>query len=189
MYIRINSSRWTWQGQNSSIKFGTWLRHLYTIHKHMTWLWMTYTWITSSIYTVYITYILSHLHLIVIVRLSCSSPGPRRPSTLATLPDPSLSYGHVKAKKEIVPQRGGAPGRPVGRPDYRRRATTWRQQTVWSTGQAAAPRTLRPGRPGPARCAAAPRNTSGQWTNRLPKSIWSSQPTSWCSERGTSCWW
>ncbi len=41
-------------------------------------------------------------------RLSCTDTGPRlppaagkartRPDPLATLPDPSLSYGHVKAK-------------------------------------------------------------------------------------------
>ena len=37
--------------------------------------------------------------------------------------------------------------------------------------RSAAARTLRPGWRGPARCAAAPRNTSGQWTNRLPQSI------------------
>jgi hypothetical protein len=74
---------------------------------------------------------------------------------LATLPDsdPSLSYGH------------GAPGRPVGRPASRRRVAAWQQQTGRPTGRAAAPRTLRPGRRGPARCAAAPRNTSRQWTN------------------------
>ncbi len=44
-------------------------------------------------------------------RLSCTDPGPRRPPAaahtdpLATLTDPSLSYRHVKAKNEIVPQR------------------------------------------------------------------------------------
>ncbi len=58
---------------------------------------------------------------------------------LATLPDPSLSYGHVKAKNETVPQRGGAPGRPVGWPASRRRATAWRPKTGRPTGRAAAP--------------------------------------------------
>jgi hypothetical protein len=91
---------------------------------------------------------------------------------LATLPDPSLSYGHVKAKKETVPQRGGVPGRPVGRPASRRRATAWRPQTGRPTGRAAAPWTLRPGRRGPAQCDAVPRNTSGHWTvNELISTI------------------
>jgi hypothetical protein len=79
--------------------------------------------------------------------------GPLRPPAAArahipaTLPDLSLSYGHVKAKKEIVPLRGGALGRPraVGRPASRRRAAAWRPQTGLPTGRAAGS-LLRPGR-------------------------------------------
>jgi hypothetical protein len=78
---------------------------------------------------------------------------------LATLPDPSLSYGHVKAQKETVPQCGGAPGRPV-RPRPPARLHTALSGVASADGPAdgpgccaldAAPRTARPG---PARCRA-----------------------------------
>jgi hypothetical protein len=99
----------------------------------------------------------AHCHCQAFV-LGSRPSGPRRPPChpQGTLPDPSLSYGHhdVKAKKEIVLQRGGAPGRPVGRPASTRRAAAWRPQTGRPTGRAAAPRTLRPGRRGPQRCGA-----------------------------------
>jgi hypothetical protein len=62
-----------------------------------------------------------------------------------------------RLKKESVPQRGGASGRPIDRPASRRRATAWRPQTGLPTGRAAAPRTLRLGRRGPQRCGAPDR--------------------------------
>jgi hypothetical protein len=49
-------------------------------------------------------------------------------------------------KKEIMPQRGCAPGLPVGWPASRQRAAAWHPQTGQLTGLAAAPQTLRPGR-------------------------------------------
>jgi hypothetical protein len=90
-----------------------------------------------------------------------------------TLPDhdQSRSYGHVKAKNEIVQQCCCATGLPVGWPTSRRGSTAWRQQTGRPTGRAAALRTLRPGLRCPARCTVAPQNTSGQWKNCLPQSI------------------
>jgi hypothetical protein len=102
----------------------------------------------------------AHCHCQAFV-LGSRPSGPRRPPChpQGTLPDPSLSYGHhdVKAKKEIVLQRGVAPGRPVGRPASPRRAAAWRPQTGRPTGRAAAPRPGRCARDGVARSVAVHR--------------------------------